>query len=103
MMIPLIMVYALSIGLLAIGLAGIALERHLIVILLAVEVIFIGSTVALVGFFSTSSAPSPDAVIMLFAIFSVAAAEVITLVTFYIYMKYKGIDFDVTKLSRLKW
>jgi len=92
-----------SIVLFAIGLAGIAAERHLIVILLAIELIFVASTIALVSFFAYSASPDPDAVLMLFSIFTVAAVEVITVITFYVYMKKYGVEFDVTKLSKMKW
>jgi hypothetical protein len=40
---------------------------------------------------------------MFIAIWAVAAVEVITLVTFYVYMKSRGFNFDVSKLSKLKW
>ncbi len=102
-MVPLIYLYLLAASLLAIGLAGIASDRHLIVIMLSVELIFAASIVLLVGIFSYSSKPNPDAVIMLFSIFAVAAAEVITVISFYMYMKHNRIEFDVTKLSKLKW
>lgn len=102
-MIILSYVLALAIALFGIGLAGIAADRHLIVIMLAVELILVASTVALVGFFSYGQSPNPDAVLMLFSIFAVAAVEVITVITFYVYMKHHGIEFDVSKLSRLKW
>jgi NADH-quinone oxidoreductase subunit K len=94
---------ALSIVLFSIGLAGIATDRHLVVIMLAVELIFVASIIALVSFFSYGSQSNPDAVLMLFAIFTVAAVEIITVITFYVYMKRSGIEFDVAKLSRLKW
>ncbi len=102
-MIPLLYVYVLGAVLLAIGLAGIASDRHLVVIMLCVELIFVASIVILVGTFSYGKNPNPDAVMMLFAIFAVAAAEVITVIAFYMYMKHNRIEFDVTKLSKLKW
>lgn len=102
-MVPLVYLYVLSAVLLAIGLAGIASDRHLIVIMLSVELIFMASIVLLVGIFSYSSKPNSDAVMMLFAIFSVAAVEVITVISFYMYMRHNRIEFDVTKLSKLKW
>ncbi len=94
---------SLALALVAIGLAGIATDRHLIVILLSVELIFIASIVALVGFFVGNVPTNPDAVIMLLSIFAVASVEIIALVTFYVYMKQRHADFDVTKLSKLKW
>jgi len=36
-------------------------------------------------------------------LWAVAAVEIITLITFYAYMKSRGFDFDITKLSKLKW
>ena len=102
-MIPLVYPVALSMVIVGIALAGIASDKHFVVIMLAVELIFAASTIALVSFFSYSTTPSPSAVIMLISIWAVAAVEIITVVTFYIYMKYLGVDFDVTKLSKMKW
>ena len=102
-MIELTYMYALSIALFAIGLAGIATERHLVVIMLSVELIFVASTIALIGYFSYGSSSNSNAVLMLFSIFAVAAVEIITVITFYVYMKHHGIEFDVTKLSSMKW
>ena len=102
-MIPLLYIYALSVALFAIGLAGIATERHLVVIMLSVELIFVASTIALVGYFSYGATANPQAVLMLFSIFAVAAVEIITVITFYVYMRHNRIEFDVTKLSKLKW
>ncbi len=102
-MIELYYMYALSVALFSLGLAGIATDRHLVVIMLSVELIFVASTIALVGHFVYTSPPEQGAVIMLFSIFTVAAVEIITVITFYVYMKHNKIEFDVTKLSRLKW
>ncbi len=102
-MIPLIGIFALSIALLSIGLAGVATDRHLIVIMLSIELIFVASIILLVGFFSSNAIVNPDAVIMLMSIFAVAAVEIITVITFYVYMKHRGAEFDVRKLSKLKW
>jgi NADH:ubiquinone oxidoreductase subunit K len=93
----------IAVSLLAVALAGIITERHFIAILLAIELIFIASTIALVAFFSYAQSPDPSAVPMLIGIWAVASAEIITLITFYMYMKSKGFDFDVSKLSKLKW
>ena len=104
MMIDVIYAYVLGLALFAIGIAGIAADRHFIVIMLAIELMFAASTVMLVAFFAAgSSGNSPDAVTMLFAIFSVAAAEIIAVVSFYVYMKHNGIAFDVSKLSEMRW
>lgn len=98
-----IYVFGLSVALFEIGLAGIAADRHLIVMMLAIELIFVSSIIALIAFFSYSQTPNPDAVIMLLSIFAVAASEIIAVITFYVYMKHRGIDFDVTRLSKMKW
>jgi NADH:ubiquinone oxidoreductase subunit K len=92
-----------AITLLGVALAGIISDRHFVVIMLAIELIFISSTIFLAYFFSYNQNPDPSAVPMFVAIWSVAAVEVIVLITFYVFMKSRGFDFDITKLSRLKW
>ncbi len=87
----------------AIGIAGIASDRHLVAIIFAVELILVGSIIALISFFTASAAPSANPVILLISIWAVAATEIIVLITFYVYMKYNGISFDITKLSKMKW
>ncbi|MDE1822721.1 MAG: NADH-quinone oxidoreductase subunit K [Candidatus Micrarchaeota archaeon] len=90
-------------ALLGVSLAGIITDRHFVVIMLAVEVMLVASMIATVAFISYNEAPDPIGFVFLIALWAVAAAETIALVTFYIYMKYRGVDFDVTKLSRMKW
>ncbi len=102
-MIPLEFPMVLGMVVIAIALAGISTERHFIVIMLAVELIFLASTILLVSFFSYSTDPNPIGVMALISVWSVAAAEVITMIAFYVYIKAKGYDFDVTKLSKMKW
>jgi NADH:ubiquinone oxidoreductase subunit K len=102
-MIPPIYLFALSFSLLSIGLASIASNRNIIVMLLSVELIFIASTIILASSFYYNPKTSPDAVIMLFSIFSVAAVEVMAVITFYIYLKYSGTGFDMRKLSKIRW
>ncbi|MDE1861061.1 MAG: NADH-quinone oxidoreductase subunit K [Candidatus Micrarchaeota archaeon] len=102
-MIPLFYFITVSVVMLAIGLAGIASDRHLIVIVLGVELILVASIISLVGFFTYSQPQNTDAIAMLLALFVVAAVEVIAVITFYVHMKSMNVDFDVTKLSRLKW
>ncbi len=93
----------LCIALIAIALAGIAAHRNLIVIMLGIELIFVASTIALVSFFSYGTSPGPGGIMMLFSIWTVAAAEIITVIALYVFMRSRGIGFDVSKLSRLKW
>lgn len=92
-----------SVALVAIALAGIIADRHFIMMMLAIELMFIASSILLVSFFSFAPAPGPDAVVLLVAIWAVATAEVIGMVTLYFYMKSRGFDFDVTELARLRW
>ena len=87
----------------AIGLAGIASDRHFVAIILAIEVILIAGIIALVSFFTSAGTASAGPILMLIAIWAVAATEIIVLITFYVYMKYNGISFDITKLSKMKW
>ena len=93
----------IAVSLLAVALAGIISERHFVAILLAIELIFIASTIALVSFFAYAQNPDSSAVPLLIGIWAVASTEIIILITFYVYMKSKGFDFDVSKLSKLKW
>jgi NADH:ubiquinone oxidoreductase subunit K len=93
----------IAVALLGIALAGIISEKHFVAVMLAIELIFIASIIALVSFFSYATSPDPSAVMMLIGIWAVASVEIITLITFYVYMKAKGFDFDITKLSKLKW
>ncbi len=99
----LLYVFALSLVLIGIAFAGLATDRHFIVIMLGIALILVASTIALVGFFDYNAVQNPGAIVMLISIWAVAAVEIITLMAFYVYMKYRGADFDVTKLSKMKW
>lgn len=90
-------------SLIAVALAGIISDRHFVVIMLAVELIFLASIIALVSFFAYMQTPGGSGVVLLISIWSIAAAEIIALITFYVFMKSRGFDFDITKLSKLKW
>jgi len=92
-----------AVSLLAIALTGIITSRHFILIMLAIGLVFLASSIALVSFFAYAQNPSPSAVTMLIGIWAVASTEIITLITFYVYMKVRGLDFDLTRLSKLKW
>ncbi len=92
-----------AISLIAVALAGLIYDRHFVVVLLAIELFFISSTILLAYFFTYAQNPDPSVVPMFIAIWTVAAVEVITLITFYVYMKARGFDFDITKLAKLKW
>ena len=102
-MVLLLYVYTLALILVGIALAGLASDRHFIVIMLGIALILVASTIALVGFFDSNATQNPGAIIMLISIWAVAAVEIITLMTFYVYMKFRGADFDITRLSKMKW
>ena len=102
-MIPLLYVFALSLTLIGIAMAGLATDRHFIVIMLGIALILVASTIALVGFFDYNSVQNPGAIVMLISIWAAAAVEVIALMAFYVYTKHRGADFDVAKLSKMKW
>lgn len=92
----------LAIALFAIGIAGIISSRHLLVIMLGIELMLVAATVAAVSFFSFSHINS-GIMIVLLAIWSVAIADTIAFVTFYVYIKAHGMDLDISKMSRMKW
>jgi NADH:ubiquinone oxidoreductase subunit K len=96
-------VIAIAFSLAGIALAGISTDRHFVVIMLAVELILLASTILLVTFFTYQKSPDPSGIVMLISIWTVAAVEVITVIAFYVYVKARGLDFDVTRLSRMKW
>ncbi len=90
----------LSIALLALGIAGVVASRHFIIMMLSVEVIFVGSIILLVGFFDMLRGSSLF-LLLLSSIWAVLVAEVSGIVVFYIYMRKSGLGFDVSKFSRL--
>ncbi len=96
-------VLALGFSLVAIALAGIAAHRNLIVVMLGIEIILAASTIVLVSFISGIQNPDPSGIMMLFAIWAVASAEIITVIALYIYMKSSDRSFDISKLSKMKW
>ncbi len=93
----------LAFALVGIAMAGMTSNRHFIAMMLGIESIFAASTVLLISFFDASKTANPQAFIMLIAIWAVAAAEIMVMIVLYVYMKSEGINFDVSKLTRMKW
>ena len=96
-------VFIASVALVAVALAGIIVGRHFVFTILGIELILVASATMLVAFFSFANSSNPEVVTMLVGIWAVAAAEAIGMMTLYICMKSYGMDFDTSKLSRLKW
>ncbi|MEM3791228.1 MAG: NADH-quinone oxidoreductase subunit K [Candidatus Micrarchaeaceae archaeon] len=94
---------AIAIAIFSFSLAGVAVERNLIAIIIGIEMMLAAATVLLVG--SASYFPSPNSswLVLLIAIWAIAATEAIILIAFYVNLKEKGIGFDVSKASELKW
>ncbi len=102
-MLDFLVLMGISLALFAIGIAGVATNKHFIIIMLSIELILVASMIAAVSYFSYLVSPGGTGIVLLISIWSVAAVEIITLVAFYVYMKHIGYDFDVTRLSKLKW
>ena len=65
----------------AIGIAGLASSRNIIIMLLSTEVMLLSASLVAVTFFSFNT---PGSILpLLFAIWSIAAAEVIMIMAFY--------------------
>ncbi len=102
-MMPLFYILSICVALVSIGIAGVAIEKNFITIMLAIELIFLASTIAFVGFFTYSATPNASGFIGLITVWAVAAVEIISLIAIYIYMKANGFEFDIELLSKLKW
>ncbi|MDE1825718.1 MAG: hypothetical protein KGH61_04100 [Candidatus Micrarchaeota archaeon] len=101
-MLPLFFFVAIGVVFVALGLAGAVASRHFIVVILAVEVIFAGSIIALSGYYAYSTGNSGDFFVTILSIWAVASAEAIAIIAFYICMKGRVPDFDLKKLTRLR-
>jgi NADH:ubiquinone oxidoreductase subunit K len=93
---------ALAIALFSIGLAGIISSRHLVIIVFSAEIIFAGSIIAAVGFFTSQPIMGGSFPILILGIWAVASAEVMVLIAFYIKMKNNVQNFDVNILNKFR-
>lgn len=89
-----------SMAVFAIGISGVISSRNFLIMMLSVEIAITASTLLAMSLFYFTS--SSDIIMTLLTFWSIASAEVMALVVFYRYMTKKGIDLDVTKLSKLK-
>ncbi len=89
-----------SVATIGVALAGIISSRHFAVLMLAVELILMSSSVLLLSYFSLSPVAGIDAFPMLVGIWSVVAVEAIALTAFHVYMRSRGMGLDLSKLPR---
>lgn len=101
-MIPIPVVYFVltSFALFAIGVVGVVATRHFLLMILSIEVALVASTLLATIFFYTTV--SGNIMLLLFAIWTIAATEAIALVSFYRYLGRYETSLDVTKLSKLR-
>lgn len=94
--------YALlaSIAAIAIAFAGAISSRHFIIAMLSAELMLFSSALLLATFFAYSPAPGSDVFPMLIGIWSVAMAEAIAIVAFYVYIKSHGLGLDLSRISQ---
>jgi len=106
-MIPLEHVIGLSALLFVIGVAGVALRRNLIVVLMSIELMLNAVNLAFVGFNrmwpGTAEAPRLDGQIFVLIVISVAAAEVAVGLGIVISMFRNRDSVNLEDVSLLKW
>ena len=98
--IPLLYFVFTSFGLFTVGIVGVAATRHFLLMIISLEVALVGSTLLTTSFYYTTV--NGNIMLLLFAIWTVAAVEAIALVSFYRYLSKYETSLDVTKLSRLR-
>jgi NADH-quinone oxidoreductase subunit K len=106
-MVPLEHVIGLSALLFAIGVAGVALRRNLIVVLMSIELMLNAVNLAFVGFNrlwpGTAGAPSLDGQVFVLMVITVAAAEVAVGLGIVISMFRNRDSVNLEDVSLLKW
>ncbi len=95
-----IILYLLMLGfaLFAVGISGVALSRHFLVIMFSVEIMLVAATLAAVSLLGI--APEGNILLLLFAVWAIAAAEVSAFVALYRHLARIEPDLDVTRLPR---
>ena len=106
-MVPLEHVIGLSALLFGIGVAGVALRRNLIVVLMSIELMLNAVNLALVGFNrmwpGTAEAPRLDGQVFVLMVITVAAAEVAVGLGIVISMFRNRDSVNLEDVSLLKW
>lgn len=100
MIMPIEYFIAISFALFSIGMVGVAVTRHFIVMILSIEIALVASTLLATAFYFTTS--DGNVMLLLFAIWTIAATEAIALVSFYRYLGRYETSLDVTRLSKLR-
>ncbi|MCL4389051.1 MAG: NADH-quinone oxidoreductase subunit K [Candidatus Marsarchaeota archaeon] len=90
----------IGIALLSSGIGGVIASRHLVVVILSIEIMLIAASLLAVSLYGYSN--SATILPLLFVIWAIAAIDVIALVVFYRYLSRFKMDLNVTKLSHLK-
>jgi NADH-quinone oxidoreductase subunit K len=99
-MIPANYFLAVSFAIFTIGVVGIAVTRNFLIMILSAEISLAAATLLAATFFYYNT--YGNILMLLFAIWTIAAAEAITLGAFYRYLSKFETSMDVTKLSKLK-
>lgn len=99
-MIPANYFVAISFAVFAMGVVGVAATRNFLIMILSAEISLAAATLLATTFFYYNT--YGNILALLFAIWTIAAAEAIALVAFYRYITRFEMSMDVTKLSRLK-
>jgi len=96
--------YALLASIAAVGIAfaGAVSSRHFIVAMLSAELMLFSSAVLLATLFAYSPAPGSDVFPMMIGIWSVAMAEAVAIMAFYVYVKSHGLGLDLSRISQQK-
>jgi len=106
-MVPIEHVIGLSALLFSIGVAGVALRRNLIVVLMSIELMLNAANLAFVGFNrlwpGTADAPRLDGQVFVLMVITVAAAEVAVGLGIVISMFRNRDSVNVEDVSLLRW
>ncbi|MCL4404579.1 MAG: hypothetical protein M1544_02100 [Candidatus Marsarchaeota archaeon] len=90
----------LGLAVFAIGVAGLASSRNIVIMLLSTEVMLLSATLIALVFFSFSV--NGEILPLLFTIWSIASVEAIMVVVFYRYLISSKSSLDIKILSKLR-
>jgi NADH:ubiquinone oxidoreductase subunit K len=90
-------VFMVGLAMFAVGIAGLATSKHLIIMVAAAEIALLSSAIVAVSNYGTSD--YAGLLDFLFVIWTIAAVEIMCLIAFYRYMVKERMSLDVSKLS----